>query len=885
MRSLWHLRVNAVVLAWLVASALVAAGHRAVPDARWLMVHTLLLGAVSTAILIWSAHFAEAVRRRPLRGGHRDQAVRLAAHTVGAITVTVGMSTGRSLVVMTGAVLVGLVALWHAGVLWDQGRRALASALGWTTSYFVVATLALPVGIVLGVLLARADGATYGRLYVGHLAAMLLGWVGLTVVGTLVTLWPTMLRVRVEPGAEQAAGQGLVVLVTGLATVLAGAASGLRVLVTAGLVLYLAGLLRTAAPLLAEARRKRPASFATWSVAAALVWLCGSVVAWTVLTATASGWPDAAVRAGTLISPFAVGFVVQVLLGSLSYLVPMVLGGGPSVVRATNAVADRGATARLVLVNGGLALFILPAPSLLRVGTSVLVLGALVWTPVLLVRVAVVARRLRIAGTGPAAGTSPIGDAGTRTGRRAPLPALRGSRGQALAAGAALVLVVVAGIAADPASVGLGAAADGGVEPTGRVVEVEVEAQDMRFVPSSVEVDAGDELVLVVTNTDDTVHDLVLDSGAGSGRLAPHATTRIEVGVVGRDLAGWCSVAGHRQMGMVFDVHVVGGAGAPVADEHGGQHGAAADGGATGGSAAADLDLLAEPGPDAALQDAALAPAADPAAAPELHRERWVVEEVETEVAPGVRQTVWTFGGTAPGPVLRGRVGDTFEITLVNDGSIGHSIDFHAGALAPDGPMRTIAPGEELVYRFTATRSGIWMYHCSTMPMSLHIANGMFGAVIIDPPGLRPVDREYVLVQSEQYLGPQGDVADPARVAAEDPDTVVFNGYPNQYDHAPLAARTGERVRFWVLDAGPNRSSAFHVVGGQFDTVFLEGAYQLGGPDARVGGTGGAQVLGLQPAQGGFVELVMPEAGTYPFVSHRMVDAERGAHGVLSVTD
>src|SRR5699024_4227939 len=146
------------------------------------------------------------------------------------------------------------------------------------------------------------------------------------------------------------------------------------------------------------------------------------------------------------------------------------------------------------------------------------------------------------------------------------------------------------------------------------------------------------------------------------------------------------------------------------------------------------------------------------------------------------------------------------------------------------------------------------------------IANGMFGAVIIDPPGLPPVDREYVLVQSEQYLGPQGDVADPARVAAEDPDTVVFNGYPNQYDHAPLAARTGERVRFWVLDAGPNRSSAFHVVGGQFDTVFLEGAYQLGGPDARAGDTGGSQVLGLQPAQGGFVELVVPEAGSYPFV-------------------
>ena len=883
MRSRWHVRVNAVVLAWLIASALVAIAHRDVPDARWLMVHALLLGAASSAILIWSAHFAEAVRRRPLRGGHRDQAVRLAIHTVGALTAILGVTTGRPAVVVVGSVLVVLVALWHAGVLWDQDRRSLASTLGWTTSYFVVAALTLPVGIVLGVLLARSAGSTHARLYVAHLAMMLLGWVGLTVVGTLVTLWPTMLRVRVEPGAGQAAGQGLVVLAAGLVVVGAGAATGLLGLATAGVVVYLAGLVRTAVPLVDEARRRSTSSFATWSVAAAWVWLCGSVVAWIVMMATASSWSQAEVRVGTLIAPLAVGFVAQVLLGSLSYLVPMVLGGGPTRVRTTNAIADRGSAARLVLVNGGLALCLLPGPGLLRVGASVLVLGALAWTPVLLVRVAVVARRPAPAPTAPSAApaTRPsVGRAG-RAGRPGN-PGRPGRRGQALAAGAALALVAVAGVVADPASVGLGASAAGGVQPTGRVVEVEVEAQDMRFVPSSVQVNAGDELVLVVTNTDASVHDLVLDSGAGSGRLEPLATTRIEVGVVGRDLAGWCSVAGHRQMGMVFDVEVVGGsADAPDASGHEGAHGDP-DGDAAGADlAGADLDLMGEPGNDASVQDPVLAPAAEAT----LHRERLVVEEVEREVAPGVRQTIWTFGGTAPGPVLRGRVGDTFEITLVNDGSIGHSIDFHAGALAPDEPMRTIGPGEELTYRFTATRSGIWMYHCSTMPMSLHIANGMFGAVIIDPPGLPTADREYVLVQSEQYFGPQGGIADPALVAAESPDTVVFNGYPNQYDHEPLTARVGERVRIWVLDAGPNRSSAFHVVGGQFDTVFLEGAYPLGGPDAPVDGTGGAQVLGLQPAQGGFVELVLPEAGRYPFVSHRMVDAERGAHGILEVTD
>ena len=263
-----------------------------------------------------------------------------------------------------------------------------------------------------------------------------------------------------------------------------------------------------------------------------------------------------------------------------------------------------------------------------------------------------------------------------------------------------------------------------------------------------------------------------------------------------------------------------------------------------------------------------------------MHRRRLTVRELDREVAPGVSQNLWTFGGTAPGPTLHGRVGDVFEITLVNGGGIGHSIDFHAGALAPDQPMRTIAPGESLVYRFTAARAGIWMYHCSSMPMSAHIANGLFGAVVIDPPGLPPVDRSYVLVQSELYLGPQRGAVDVDRLRAERPDAVVFNGYVNQYDHRPLTARVGERVRIWVLDAGPNRATAFHVVGAQFDTVFAEGGYRLR-PDA---GAGGSQSLALAPSQGGFVELNFPEAGHYPFVSHSMVDAERGAHGIITVT-
>ena len=164
----------------------------------------------------------------------------------------------------------------------------------------------------------------------------------------------------------------------------------------------------------------------------------------------------------------------------------------------------------------------------------------------------------------------------------------------------------------------------------------------------------------------------------------------------------------------------------------------------------------------------------------------------------------------------------------------------------------------------------------------MHIAAGMHGAVIIDPPNLPTVDREYVLVQSEAYVNGDGrsKVAevDGDAVSAEKPDLATFNGIASQYDHRPLTAKVGERVRIWVLNAGPNRGTSFHVVGGQYDRVYFEGN------DLLNGGPGGAQSLALAAAQGGFVELTLPEAGNYPFVSHVMVDAERGAHGILRVS-
>ena len=415
---------------------------------------------------------------------------------------------------------------------------------------------------------------------------------------------------------------------------------------------------------------------------------------------------------------------------------------------------------------------------------------------------------------------------------------------------------------------GQGSASAGG---TGQVVNANITISGMSFVPSSVDVPVGATLRLTLKNTGSEVHDLVLATGQTTGRLAVGESKTITVNNVREPIAGWCSVAGHRAMGMVFDVKV---AGVSSNTSHSGhQHSAS--------SQSAQLDLNWQPPSYFKAHDARAPRSQAPGT---VHRHTLRVSEITAQVGAGVTQKRMTYNGGVPGPVLRGQVGDRFEITLVNDGTMSHSIDFHAGVLAPDKPMRSISPGQSLQYNFTATRSGIWLYHCSTAPMSVHLAAGMHGAVIIDPPGLSQVDHEFVLIQSEIYLGPEGGSTDETKVAAKTPDLMAFNGMAFQYKYRPLQVRAGQRVRFWLMDAGPSLPCTFHVVGGQFDQVFYEGAWTLGGPD-QIGSrwSGGSQALNLGPCQGGFVEFVPPQAGHYTFVTHAFADMEKGAVGVLQV--
>lgn len=876
------LRDYTVVL-WFVAAAVVSLVHRWVPESTWFMVHLVVLGALTHSMLVWSRHFSRALLKTRHDGrDDRRQNARLLTLLVGSVAVFVGVPTSTWPLVVAGGAVVAAAVLWHGASLLAQLRRALPGRFRGTIRYYLAAAAWLPVGVTFGVLLARGLGEQWhARLLVAHTLTMLLGWVGLTVVGTLVTFWPTVLRARMDDRAESAAARVFVPLNVAVAVIAAAALAGWTAVAVTALAVYLVLVLWWGRTLLAPLRAKPPREFAPASIGAALVWfvVAAALTGWLVLTSDdgsiARNYPG--------LSVFWVGgFVLQLLTGALSYLLPAAIGGGPRVVRASARWFDRLAALRLTVINGGLLLWLLPLPSWARVVLSSTVMLAFLAFVLLMVRgirAAVAERRRAAAGEPAAAFERPR--ALTRAG---------------LTSGIAVLAVATALGLAVAQTLGASGAAETGtssaVAATGETVEVTVQAKDMRFLPDTIHADAGDRVVVTVENADpEMVHDLTI-AGQTTPRLDPGQSAVLDLGVVGASTQGWCSIVGHRQQGMVLDLVV---AGAEGDDAGHGAHHAADDPAADPAAARTTYD------PQTPLTRTVDATAPETPAEVD-HRFTITTRDEDVEVAPGVWQTRWPFEGGpdgAPdpggslGPTIRGKVGDTFEVTFVNEGTMAHSIDFHASEVAPDEAMRSIAPGERLVYRFTANRSGAWLYHCGTMPMTAHIAAGMHGAVIIDPPDLEPVDREYVLVQSEVYVQPgtgeSADAAAPVDAAGAqtwDPDMVVWNGIADQYAQRPLTARTGERVRFWVVAAGPNQGTSFHIVGAQFDTVYAEGAYRLRrGRDAFGTENGGAQALDVAVAQGGFVETVFAEPGHYVMVDHAMVNAERGARGIVAVTD
>jgi nitrite reductase (NO-forming) len=262
-----------------------------------------------------------------------------------------------------------------------------------------------------------------------------------------------------------------------------------------------------------------------------------------------------------------------------------------------------------------------------------------------------------------------------------------------------------------------------------------------------------------------------------------------------------------------------------------------------------------------------------------------VVEKV-MPISEGVDYTFWTFGGTVPGSFIRIRQGDTVEFHLQNhpDNKMPHNIDLHA-VTGPGGGAASsfTAPGNESQFSFQALNPGLYVYHCATAPVAMHVANGMYGLILVEPPeGLPPVDREYYVMQGDWYtVGKYREKGlqafDMQKGIDENATYVLFNGSEGALlgDKA-LEAKVGERIRIYIGNGGPNLISSFHVIGEIFDRVYYEGGTHF---QQNVQTT-------LIPAGGAaYVEYSVEAPGTYVLVDHSLFRAfNKGAVGMMKVT-
>lgn len=259
-------------------------------------------------------------------------------------------------------------------------------------------------------------------------------------------------------------------------------------------------------------------------------------------------------------------------------------------------------------------------------------------------------------------------------------------------------------------------------------------------------------------------------------------------------------------------------------------------------------------------------------------------EEKVGELSEGVQYEFWTYNGKVPGPFIRPRQGDTFEVRLDNSkGKLTHTVDFHA-VTGPGGGANALMvdPGKKAVAVFKAVNPGFFVYHCAAPPIPAHISNGLYGVVLVEPAGGMPkVDREYFVMQSEFYT--EGEVGDEGlqtfsseKGSAETPEYIVFNGHTQSLTgDGALKANVGERVRLYVGNIGPNKISSFHVIGEIFDAVYREGS--VSDPEKDV------QTTLIPSGSASIVEFKVDVPGNYILVDHAIFRILRGAAGVLTV--
>jgi len=275
--------------------------------------------------------------------------------------------------------------------------------------------------------------------------------------------------------------------------------------------------------------------------------------------------------------------------------------------------------------------------------------------------------------------------------------------------------------------------------------------------------------------------------------------------------------------------------------------------------------------------------------APTVVRAMLVAREVVGQLDPevGTVYRYWTFNGKVPGPMIRVKQGDTVEVTLRNDAhsTMVHSVDFHAALGAGGGAdISQVLPGESKTFTFKATTAGLFVYHCGTPMIAQHVANGMYGLILVEPPqGLPHADREYYIMQGELYTtsnkGTPGlQQFSNTNLLEENPQYFVFNGAVGALSKEhPLRAEVGQTVRIYFGDAGPNATSSFHVVGEIFTHAYTLGS--LTSPPIA-----GVQTVSVPPGSSAILGLTASMPGNFTIIDHAMARMEKGLMGILEVT-
>jgi nitrite reductase (NO-forming) len=269
-----------------------------------------------------------------------------------------------------------------------------------------------------------------------------------------------------------------------------------------------------------------------------------------------------------------------------------------------------------------------------------------------------------------------------------------------------------------------------------------------------------------------------------------------------------------------------------------------------------------------------------PVAKGKVVRLTMTAEDAVVPIAHGVTYQAWTFNGKVPGPVIHVRQGQRLVITFRNATKMPHSLDLHAARVPANVAFTDIAPGASTTISFVASTPGAFLYHCVTAPGLMHIGNGMFGALIVDPAKPLPhASHEFVLVASEWYLNGPGTKApaslDWTKAMAMQPDYLAFNGYANEYADHPLHVQPHQRVRFYVVNAGPNLVTPFHLVGGVFERAYNDGdmSHWLNG----------VQTTDVAPGGSAAFDARFDQPGVYGFVSHSFANVEKGELGAIDV--